>query len=64
LLIEKYGKETDDENIENLMEIMLTLRQEARKRKDWITADNIRNELHEIGFEIQDTADGSIWRKA
>jgi cysteinyl-tRNA synthetase len=64
LLIEKYGKETDDENIENLMEIMLTLRQEARKRKDWSTADNIRNELHEIGFEIQDTADGSIWRKA
>ncbi|MBN2603720.1 MAG: cysteine--tRNA ligase [Candidatus Thermoplasmatota archaeon] len=63
LLIGKYGKETDDEDLDNLMKIMLTLRQEARKRKDWIIADNIRNELREIGFEIQDTADGSVWRK-
>jgi cysteinyl-tRNA synthetase len=62
-LIIKYGKKTDDENLDNLMKIMLTLRQDARERKDWNTADNIRNELREIGFEIQDKAEGSVWRK-
>jgi len=62
-LIGKYGKQTDDESIDNLMEIMLNLRQEARERKEWNTADNIRNELREIGFEIQDTAEGTVWRK-
>lgn len=33
-------------------------RQEARKAKNWQEADRLRDEIYELGFEIQDTKDG------
>ena len=44
------------------MGLLLKIREDARIRKDWNTADGIRKELDEIGFEIQDTSSGPIWR--
>jgi cysteinyl-tRNA synthetase len=37
-------------------------RDEARKDKDWDTADRIRRELRDMGIELIDTRDGTIWR--
>ena len=45
------------------MEMLLEIRDDARKRKDWDISDDIRKELENIGFEIQDTSKGSNWRK-
>jgi cysteinyl-tRNA synthetase len=45
------------------MKALLLAREDARKQKDWKTADRIRNKLEELGFEIQDTAKGSVWRR-
>ena len=59
----KYQKDVKEKNIENLLDLLLVIRENARKKKDWSTADNIRKELDEIGFEIQDTSDGPVWRK-
>jgi len=59
----KYDKEKVDYSLEKSIENLLKIRENARKQKDWATADNIRKDLDEIGFEIQDTADGPIWRK-
>jgi cysteinyl-tRNA synthetase len=42
---------------------LLAAREHARKHKDWSTADTIRKTLEEHGFEIQDTAQGPVWRK-
>jgi cysteinyl-tRNA synthetase len=49
---------------DDLIEIMLKLRQEAKQNKDWATADNIRNQLSELGIIIKDTKDGFEWKKA
>jgi cysteinyl-tRNA synthetase len=62
-IVLKYKKDINGSNIEKLLDILLNTREEARKKKDWNTADNIRKELLEIGFEIQDTSEGPIWRK-
>ncbi len=43
------------------IELLLTLRNEAKANKDWGTADKIRDELNEIGIEIKDTKDGADW---
>jgi len=43
------------------IELLLTLRNEAKANKDWGTADKIRDELNEIGIEIKDTKDGVDW---
>ena len=62
-LVFKYQKDVRDTGIVELLQILLKIREEARNKKDWSTSDNIRKELDEIGFEIQDTSDGPVWRK-
>ncbi|MCM1034253.1 MAG: cysteine--tRNA ligase [Paludibacter sp.] len=43
------------------IDLLLTLRLEAKKNKDWETSDKIRNELSSLGFNIKDTKDGFEW---
>ena len=50
---ETFGKAVD---------LLLTLRQQAKANKDWATSDKIRNELTAMGFEIKDTKDGAEWK--
>jgi cysteinyl-tRNA synthetase len=59
----KYRKDVKEKSIDELINLLLEVREKARKKKDWNIADNIRKELDEIGFEIQDTSDGPVWRK-
>ncbi len=40
---------------------LLVHRIAARQEKDWTAADQIRDELAELGVTVQDGADGSIW---
>jgi cysteinyl-tRNA synthetase len=39
----------------------LSIRQESKQKKDWETADKIRNQLSGLGFEIKDGKDGFEW---
>ncbi|MBW2027893.1 MAG: cysteine--tRNA ligase [Deltaproteobacteria bacterium] len=48
-----------DERIEK----SIRRRDEARKAKDWELADNIRQELMDMGIELIDTKQGTLWRK-
>ncbi len=47
---------------ESLMELMLEIRQDARKNKDFATADKIRDSLNKMGIIIEDTPQGSRWK--
>jgi cysteinyl-tRNA synthetase len=49
--------------VDELMDAILKIRTDARLNKDWKTADEIRDKLQDIGFEIQDTDEGTTWRK-
>ena len=46
-----------------LIELLLKLRAEAREKKDWKSADLIRDELDRIGYELRDGKEGSNWVK-
>ncbi len=48
--------------IDALVSILLEEREKARKRKDWETADRIRDRLREAGIVVEDTSDGPVWR--
>lgn len=50
------------EAYQKAVDLLLTMRLEAKKNKDWATSDRIRNELSALGFEIKDTKDGFEWR--
>lgn len=45
------------------IEARLQEREEARKRRDWQRADQIRNDLAAQGIEILDTPAGPRWRR-
>ncbi|ATS00226.1 cysteine--tRNA ligase [Porphyromonas gingivalis] len=44
------------------MDLLLSIRAEAKARKDWATSDKIRDELTALGFTIKDTKDGAEWK--
>ncbi|MFZ4585721.1 MAG: cysteine--tRNA ligase [Acidimicrobiia bacterium] len=44
-----------------IVEDKIAERNEARKNKDFATADRIRDELAELGIEIKDGPDGTTW---
>jgi cysteinyl-tRNA synthetase len=45
-----------------LMGLLVELRADARKRKDFATADRIRLALGEMGITLEDRKDGTAWR--
>ena len=47
----------DSDNIDKLIQE----RNEARAAKDFQKADDIRSQLNDMGIEIEDTADGTVW---
>jgi cysteinyl-tRNA synthetase len=38
-------------------------RENARREKDWATADRLRDELHAEGWSVEDTSEGPILRR-
>lgn len=60
---------TDEDNsandglVDNLMNLIIDIRQTARKNKDWATADKIRDELKNIGITLEDSPTGVRWKK-
>ena len=53
----------DSDFVNALMELILSVRQDARAKKDWATADLIRSRLQELGVTIEDTPQGPRWRR-
>lgn len=50
------------EREDGLVRLLIQLRAEARNKKDWATADTIRNQLKALGVVLEDRADGTIWK--
>jgi cysteinyl-tRNA synthetase len=46
----------------SLIQLLISLRNEARERKDWTLSDAIRDRLEEIGILLEDGKDGTIWK--
>lgn len=53
----------DDGMADELMRIIIDLRQDARKAKDWTTADKIRDALGALGVTLEDSPTGVRWKK-
>lgn len=50
--------ETRDGKTEELVNLLIEIRSDARKNKDFETSDKIRDELQEIGIRLKDEKDG------
>ncbi|MBQ9630694.1 MAG: cysteine--tRNA ligase, partial [Treponema sp.] len=54
----------DDDSEKEEIEELIAKRQEAKKAKDFATADKIRSSLAERGIIITDTSTGTIWKRS
>ncbi|HPN73338.1 MAG TPA: hypothetical protein PKZ41_05010, partial [Candidatus Omnitrophota bacterium] len=45
------------------IERLVRERDSARERKDFKKADEIRKKISDLGFAVEDTSGGSVWRK-
>ena len=58
-----HCSEIIDNSLEDEIESLISERNSAREAKDWSKSDSIRDRLHSMGIEIQDTPDGTKWRR-
>ena len=58
VIFNENAKDSDE-----IIKALLDVRTKAREQKDWNAADEIRKKLEEIGYEIQDTEKGPVWRR-
>ncbi|MCC8459805.1 cysteine--tRNA ligase [Photorhabdus aegyptia] len=56
------GVQVDDEETAKI-EALIKQRNDARKNKDWPLADSARNQLNEMGIELEDGPQGTSWRR-
>ena len=57
----KDEKNTDDNKIDGLMQLILQQRSDAKARKDYAASDAIRDHLKSIGIEVKDGKDGATY---
>jgi cysteinyl-tRNA synthetase len=57
------SRDGSTELVGQLMSLLIDLRQESRKTKNFAMADTIRKRLTELGVTLEDRAEGTIWRK-
>ena len=57
----KYFQIGVDEETKNKINELIEKRNEAKKEKNFELADKIRDEIHSLNVEIQDTPNGTLW---
>ncbi|MDR1740114.1 MAG: cysteine--tRNA ligase, partial [Bacteroidales bacterium] len=48
--------------LNEVMQLLLDLRQEAKNKKDFALSDSIRDKLTSKGIQIMDSKDGASWQ--
>ncbi|MBK6332018.1 MAG: cysteine--tRNA ligase [Bacteroidetes bacterium] len=63
-LIEIFGLKPIEENnhgkLDDVLQVLINIRKEAKIKKDFATSDKIRNELLEKGVQLKDEKDGTV----
>jgi cysteinyl-tRNA synthetase len=62
LLAKKYEIKLESENIEEIVNRLIELRNEKRKNREFSLADNIRDDLLKLGIQLEDKKDSTVYR--
>ncbi len=57
------SREVTREKLPETIEELIRRRESARKKRDWETADKLREEIKKLGYLLEDTPEGIRWRK-
>jgi cysteinyl-tRNA synthetase len=50
----------DNTKLQGIMQLLIDIRKEVKKKKDFVTSDKIRNQLAQLGISIKDEKDGEM----
>jgi cysteinyl-tRNA synthetase len=53
-------KSADNNKLEGVLDLLISIRKEAKAKKDFVTSDTIRNELLKLGVQLKDEKDGGM----
>lgn len=53
----------DDKIVDGLMQLVISMRNEARATKNWAASDQIRDELKNVGIQLKDNKGETTWIK-
>ncbi|MEP6513750.1 MAG: cysteine--tRNA ligase [Parafilimonas sp.] len=56
----KAETNADAGKLDGALQLLISIRREAKAKKDFVTSDKIRSELSAIGMQLKDEKDGSI----
>ena len=54
----------DNDDLPKILNLIVNLRNEAKSNKDYATSDKIREGLSQIGFQLKDSKEGTLWSKS
>lgn len=60
---DEFLKAGVEESERNLIEKLISERDDARQDKNWVLADQLRSDLKVLQVELADTPKGTVWRK-
>ena len=55
--------EGETDSFDKLMDLVISMRNEAKQNKDFATSDRIRQELAAVGIQLKDSKEGTLWNK-
>ena len=58
------GDEADGQLLDDVVQLLIELRKEARERKDYATGDAIRDRLGDLGIALLDKKEGTSWERS
>jgi cysteinyl-tRNA synthetase len=62
-LTKEAGAVASDADVETLMALLIEVRARLRTEKQFATADFVRDRLQQEGFILEDTRDGTTWKR-
>lgn len=57
------NEQAANNDLPKVLELIVSLRNEAKLNKDYATSDKIRDGLQKIGFQLKDSKEGTNWSK-
>ncbi len=57
-------EESNNGELNEVLDMVIALRKEAKENKDYATSDSIRIGLQQIGIQLKDNKDGTTWTKS
>lgn len=56
----KSDRSDNSGKLDGVLQLLIDIRKEAKRRKDFVTSDKIRNELAALGVQLKDEKDGGM----